>query len=189
MGFVESVEKRRTIYSLNKDLPVTKEAVVETVERVTKAIPDAFNMRSQRVVVVTGDNQEKLWDAVYAAFEGQVPKEKIDSFKAAFGTILYYTDEAVVKSLQEQYALYANNFPVWASQANGMLQIDIWTALFEMGVGASLQHYNPVIDEAVAKLLNLPASWKLVAQMPFGGIGAPANAKPGEDIGERVLVK
>ena len=36
------------------------------------------------------------------------------------------------------------------------------------GLGASLQHYNPLIDEAVAREWQLPASWKLTAQMPFG---------------------
>ena len=34
-----------------------------------------------------------------------------------------------------------------------MLQINIWTALRELGVGANLQHYNPlVIDDAVRAL-------------------------------------
>ncbi|MDR1959368.1 MAG: hypothetical protein LBQ54_10080 [Planctomycetaceae bacterium] len=35
-------------------------------------------------------------------------------------------------------------------------------------MGASLQHYNPLIDEAVRKEWNLPESWQLIAQMPFG---------------------
>jgi len=61
-----------------------------------------------------------------------------------------------VKALQEKFPLYAANFPVWANQANGMLQINIWTALRELGVGANLQHYNPVIDDTVKSLFDLP---------------------------------
>ena len=102
--------------------------------------------------------------------------------------MLYFYDEDVVKKLQEQYPAYAHNFPIWSQQANGMLQFTIWTALRDLNVGANIQHYNPVIDDAVKKLFNLPDSWKLVAQMPFGGIAAEPDAKEPEDIATRVKV-
>ena len=57
-----------------------------------------------------------------------------------------------------------------------MLQFAVWTLLEEAGLGASLQHYNPLIDEAVKRVWQIPDSWQLLAQMPFG---APAGA-PGE---------
>lgn len=41
-----------------------------------------------------------------------------------------------MKKLEEQFPLYAPNFPVWASQANGMLQISLWSALREKGIAA-----------------------------------------------------
>lgn len=44
-------------------------------------------------------------------------------------------------------------------------------------IGASNQHYNPLINEAVQKTFDLPASWTLRAQMPFGSIEAPAGEK------------
>ena len=62
------------------------------------------------------------------------------------------------------------------------------TALAERGIGANVQHYNPVIDEALARLFEVPASWKLVAQMPFGGIAAEPEAKEKEDIALRVRI-
>jgi uncharacterized protein len=40
-----------------------------------------------------------------------------------------------------------------------------------------LQHYNPLIDAEVAKQWNLPASWKLRAQMPFGSNLQPFTEK------------
>lgn len=40
----------------------------------------------------------------------------------------------------------------------------------EAGVGANIQHYNPVIDERVAKEWNISANLVLRAQMPFGEI-------------------
>lgn len=188
MGIIASLEKRRTYYQINKELPVAEQEVISAVERATELVPDAFNMKSSRVVVALGEKQDQLWDAVAAAFDGKVPQDKIDSFKAGAGTVLYFYDEAVVKGLQEAFSLYADNFPVWANQASGMLQISIWSALRELGVGASLQHYNPVIDEAVKKLFDLPDSYKLIAQMPFGGIAAEPDVKEAEDISLRVKV-
>lgn len=58
-----------------------------------------------------------------------------------------------------------------------MFQYIVWTALSDMGLGVNLQHYNPLIDEAVKVHWNLPNEWKLVAQMPFGELLSPAGEK------------
>lgn len=69
-----------------------------------------------------------------------------------------------------------------------MLQLAVWCGLRELGIGASLQHYNPVIDEAVRKLVHVPDSYVLVAQMPFGDIVSEPEPKDKEDITKRVSV-
>lgn len=69
-----------------------------------------------------------------------------------------------------------------------MHQYAIWTALASLGVGASLQHYNPVIDQAVAETWKVPASWKLRAQLVFGGIAAPAGEKQFAPLADRLKV-
>jgi len=79
--------------------------------------------------------------------------------------------------LQEQFALYADNFPVWSEHSTGIAQFAVWTALAEAGIGASLQHYNPLPDAAAAREWNIPASWKLRAQLPFGSNEAPFTEK------------
>jgi predicted oxidoreductase (fatty acid repression mutant protein) len=189
MGILESIGKRRTYYQINKELPVAVEKIRKVVEQATELTPDAFNMKSARVVLALGAKQDALWDAVYDAFGGKVAREKIDGFKAGAGTVLYFYDEEVIKSLQSQFPMYAENFPTWAQRANGMLQFAIWTALRDLDVGANIQHYNPVIDKAVQDLFDLPASWKLIAQMPFGGIVAEPEPKEQEDIAIRVQVQ
>ena len=40
----------------------------------------------------------------------------------------------------------------------------------------------------VEKMFGVPDSWKLIAQMPFGGIAAEPQAKDKEDIKARVKV-
>lgn len=186
MKIIDVLQKRRTYYNLNKILPVSKSEVKRVVEEITELVPDAFNMKSARVIVVTDNKQDELWDGIYDVFEGKVPRDKIDGFKAAAGTILYFYDEEVVESLQKKFPIYADNFPIWANQANGMLQINIWTGLRELGIGANLQHYNPVIDSLVQEMFEIPKSWKLIAQMPFGGIVTEPEPKAKENIEERV---
>ena len=186
MKLIDDLKQRRTYYNLNKTLPVSKSEVKRVVEEITELVPDAFNMKSARVIVVTDNKQDELWDRIYDTFEGKVPRDKIDGFKAAAGTILYFYDTEVVETLQKQFPLYADNFPVWANQANGMLQINIWTGLRELGIGANLQHYNPVIDSLVQEMFTVPKSWKLLAQMPFGGIVSEPEPKVKENIEERV---
>jgi len=186
MKIQESLQKRRTYYSIDSKLPVDEKNVEELVASLTELVPDAFNMKSSRVAVAFGSTHQKLWDRIYDVFDGKVPREKIDSFRAGAGTILYFYDEATLQSMQEKFPRYAENFPLWAQQSSGMLQISIWSGLRELGIGASLQHYNPVIDSAVTELLGLPKSWRLIAQMPFGGIVSEPEAKEKENISRRV---
>lgn len=189
MSIIHSLEKRRSYYNIKKELPVDIEEVIQQIEIITELVPDAFNMKSARIVVALEEKQDLLWDSIYDVFGGQVPREKIDSFKAGAGTVLYFIDQAVVEGLQGQFPLYADNFPGWALQANGMLQLSIWSGLRELGIGASLQHYNPVIDEKIRSLFGLPESYVLIAQMPFGGIVAELDPKEKEDISKRVRIE
>lgn len=188
MSIIESLENRRSYYQITKELPVGENELVSRIEKLTELVPDAFNMKSSRVVVALGEKQELLWNTVFDVFGGKVPREKIDSFRAGAGTILFFYDEEVVNALRAQFPRYAENFPAWALQSSGMLQLSVWSGLRELGVGASLQHYNPAIDEAVRRLFLLPDSFHLVAEMPFGGIAAEPSPKEPEDIARRVKI-
>ena len=185
----DALLKRRSIYALNKEIGMSDEDIQALVEDMVRLVPDAFDMKSQKVVLALGDKHDKLWDAIYDEFGGKVAREKIDSFKAAAGTVLYFYDNDIVKGLQEKFPAYADNFPVWANHANAMLQSNVWVALRELNIGANLQHYNPVIDETVRKLFNIPESFVLVAQMPFGKIVEQLKEKEPENIKDRVVIK
>jgi uncharacterized protein len=63
-------------------------------------------------------------------------------------------------------------------------QLICWTALEKEGYGATLQHYNEVIAQRVQSDFNVPVTWRLLAQMPFGkptGAPAPKTFNPLED--------
>ena len=193
--FLDALAKRRTQYVLGKTLPRSKDEVVELIQSAVKHAPSSFNSQSSRVVILFGAESEKLWSLTKEELRKIVPAEnfaqteaKVDSFAAGAGTVLFFEDQDVVKGLQEQFALYADNFPIWSDQASGMAQLAVWTALSEVGIGASLQHYNPLIDAGVASTWNIPATWKLRAQMPFGSHEAEIGEKSFMDDAERFKV-
>lgn len=194
-GYFDAVKKRRSVYAISKELPVSAEKVQEIVEQAVLHSPSSFNSQSARAVVLFGAEHDKLWDLTSETLRKIVPAEqfegtaqKMASFKAGAGTVLFFEDQSVVKTLQENFALYADNFPVWSNQSSGILQHVVWTGLAEAGVGASLQHYNPLIDDEVKSTWGLPAEWKLIAQLPFGGIVTPPGEKEFEPIEKRVKV-
>lgn len=116
-------------------------------------------------------------------------EEKINSsFACGYGTVLFFEEQNIIETLQKSFPLYADNFPVWSEQASGMLQFAVWTLLEDAGFGASLQHYNPLIDSEVHRAWNIPAEWKLRAQMPFGSPTAVPSEKEFLPIEERVKV-
>ncbi|MGC6768692.1 nitroreductase family protein [Enterococcus sp. LJL128] len=183
-NFVQELKKRRSIYALGTNLTKSNEEITALVKEVVKESPSAFNSQTQRVVFLFGDAHKKLWSLTEDALKPLTPAEafpntqaKLQGFAGAAGTILFFEDQDVVKSLQEQFELYADNFPVWSEQASGLTQANVWTALAQENIGANLQHYNPVIDEAVAKEWSIPANWKLRAQLVIGSIEAPAGEK------------
>jgi hypothetical protein len=194
--FFEAIRNRRTYYAIGKEPIVSPECIQELVGEAVKYSPSAFNSQSSRVVVLLGEHHEKLWDIATAELKKIIPAEsfqdtrnRIDgAFRSGFGTILFFEDMSVVESLQQQFPLYKENFPVWSQQSSGMLQFVVWTALELKGLGASLQHYNPVIDEAVKEAWSLSEQWKLIAQMPFGNPVSPPGAKEFMPIEQRVKI-
>ncbi|MFC8563773.1 nitroreductase family protein [Peribacillus frigoritolerans] len=191
--FYTAIKERRSYYGINKEVQVSDEKIKEIVEFAVKHTPSAFNSQSSRLVVLTGSAHDKLWDITTQALRKAVgegdfsgTQQKMDSFKAGYGSILFFEDESVVKSLQEQFATYADNFPIWSQQTSGMHQLVVWTALEAEGLGATLQHYNPLIDDEVKKEWNVPSNWKLIAQMPFGNPTAQPGDKEFKPLEDRI---
>lgn len=195
-NFFDAVKRRRTRYALSKDSVISEERIREIVSEAVKHSPSAFNSQSARVVVLFGEQHDRLWDIVKAELKKIMPpegfgatEEKINgAFRSGYGTVMFFEDQSVVEGLQKQFPLYKDAFPVFSLNSAGMLQYVVWTALAEQGIGASLQHYNPVIDEAVRVAWDLPTSWKLSAQMPFGKPIADPVEKTFQPIESRVKI-
>ncbi|HGF7742125.1 TPA: nitroreductase family protein [Enterococcus faecium] len=182
--FTDTLKNRRSIYHLGRNVSLSNEELTTLTKEAIKESPTAFNAQSTRAVILFGDAHEKLWEITEEALRPLTPAEafpntqnKLAGFKNGYGTVLFFKDTDVVKGLQEQFELYADNFPDWSEQSNGIATANTWVALVDKGLGANLQHYNPVIDEAVAKEWNIPSNWKLRSQLVFGSPETPAGEK------------
>ncbi|KAF1302908.1 nitroreductase family protein [Enterococcus saccharolyticus] len=183
-NFLETLQNRRSIYALGRNVELTETEIEELVKNVVEASPTAFHAQGTRAVILFGDAHEKLWSLTQDALEPLTPaeafegtKQKLAGFKAGYGTVLFFSDLDTVKNLQEQFPLYADSFPGYAEQEHGIAAANTWTAFAEAGLGGNLQHYNPVIDEAVAAEWNIPANWKLRSQLVFGSKEGDAGEK------------
>ncbi|GHS90760.1 nitroreductase [Bacteroidia bacterium] len=195
-NFKEALMNRRSYYAISDKSPVSDKEIEDIVKTAVKYVPSAFNSQSTRIIVLLKDHHKKLWEIVKSSLKKIVPENefpktvaKIDGcFAAGYGTVLFFEDQSIIKGLQEQFPLYAGNFPVWSDNTAGMHQLAVWTMLEDAGLGASLQHYHPLIDEEVAKTWHFNKNWKLTAQMPFGTPVQQPEEKQFQPVEERAKV-
>lgn len=193
--FHEAIQKRRSIYKIGNKSILSHNEIKKLVECCLFNAPTAFNAQSARTIVLFGESNQKFWDMVIDTLKEHVSnngfektKEKIQQFAAGIGTILFFEEEKTLQHLQKNFPTYADNFPKWAEQGNGILQYMIWTSLSENGIGASIQHYNPLIDEKTEKMFKISKSWRMIAQMPFGSIEGAPGVKTHLPLEERIKV-
>ncbi|KAJ7288469.1 Nitroreductase-like protein [Mycena rebaudengoi] len=104
---------------------------------------------------------------------------------------MFFEDQAVVDDISKKLPAYAKHFPVWSTNAAGILHHVVWTAFTLEGLGANLQHEGAYSDGLVAtihKTFGLPTTWTSTAIMPFGTPAAPLAEKSFSPIEDRVKV-
>ncbi|MCT4662999.1 MAG: nitroreductase family protein [Tissierellales bacterium] len=190
-NYKEAIGKRRSIYELSKESTISDDEIQDILVYALDHTPSAFNSQSGRVVLLLDNEHNELWLMIEEELRKRVPaerfestKKKMDGFREAYGTVLFFEDYSIVEELENKFPRYAHNFSPWSYQSSGMLQYNIWTSFAIEGMGASLQHYNEVIEEAVKQRWDIPSKWKLISQMPFGKIkGGPGNKEiiPADD--------
>lgn len=195
-SFIEALEHRRSYYNITNSSPISDEQLELILQTAIKHVPSAFNSQSTRVVLLLGENHQKLWKFTKERLRAIVPahafaatEAKIDGcFAAGYGTILFFEDQSVVKGLQDAFPLYKDNFPIWSQHTSAMHQLAVWTMLEDEGLGASLQHYTPLIDQDVYNEWGINPTWQLVAQMPFGKPTKDPDKKVFNALEERILL-
>ena len=178
------MRKRRSIYALSNRVSHSPEYLTELIKQAVRCCPSAQNAQSARVVILLEHAHYKFWEMVRNIQRNQLPERifegasvKLDRCSSAYGTVLFFEDQAVIQTLQKHKPLQAHDFEIWSEQTSGMVQFAVWTALSSTGLGASLHHYNPNINHETAKMFDLPDSWQFKSQLVFGSIVKPAIAK------------
>ncbi len=192
----EALEHRRSYYALSSHSPVSDAEIEKIITFAARHVPSAFNSQSTRMVLLLGEHHRRLWDIVKETLRKIVPaksfpatEKKIDtSFAAGYGTVLFFEERTIIQGLQKSFPAYEDKFPVWSQHTSAMHQLSIWTLLEDAGFGASLQHYNPLIDDSVRREWQLPETWELVAQMPFGKPLQEPESKEFQSMDERVRI-
>lgn len=193
---LNTLKQRRSIYALGTNVKQNEDEIAGLIKEAIKESPSAFNGQTVRALILFGDASNSVWDIVEKRLKSEVPtdeaykktQDKIATFRAGFGTVLFFTETDTVHFQEENFALYADNFQDWFEQAIGGAQQAVWVALAEADLGASLQHYNPLIDDQIAEKFDIPASWHLRGEMPFGSIEAPAGPKEYLDDADRFQI-
>ena len=192
MEFRDAVSARRSEYMLDSQ-GVDVDAVVSVLRGIAGKVPSSFNAQSARMFVLAGEDHRRFWGIVEDVltersrdperFRGT--QAKLAGFSVAAGTILFYEVDAKTEELMEEHPSYRDLFPQWAEHGNAMMQFAFWTAIADMGLGANIQHYNPIVDARVAEEFGIPDGYRLIAQMVFGRVVTPAGPKDkltGEDL-------
>lgn len=183
--FKDLQKKRRSTYVVGKNTDVSQDEIVAQIREIAKEVPTAFNSQTSRHVVLFNDQVEKFWSKIE-----DVQKEVLDAdtwaamgpviqgSKNALGTVLFFEDRDAVSNgipaaAARQEAYKQNNA--------GNAQYAIWLGLTELGLGGSLQHFNvgyeQGFDSAIREMFDLPDSYELIAQLPFGSIEQEYDAK------------
>jgi uncharacterized protein len=181
---IEVFKRRRTQYSLGTNLMISADTIDALIRESVRLAPSPFHSQSSRAVILFGDENQRLWNIVRDELATILSAEvlepslvKIDRLAAGVGTVLFFEDQQTIHDLQQEFPRFSEHFPAWSEQSGGMAQFAVWTTLANASIGASLQHYNPLIDAKVQQTWDIPKSWKLRAQMPFGSNEAPILEK------------
>ena len=196
---LDLIKERRSNYTLSPESTISDEEIQKILEVALEEAPSTFGSFTTRLVLLLKEEHYKFWDIVTETIKAVTPTEhweagtkaRLAGFRNAYGTVLYFEDPENTRVLEEKYAFAKDKFSVWSQHTSAIHQFIIWTALTNAGMGVNLQHYNPLIDEKTKAAFNIPSSWILVAQMPFGKPTNPPGPKPSamkKPLSERLLV-
>jgi hypothetical protein len=94
--FIDILKNRRSYYPLSKDLTISTDRIQEIVKESLLHVPSSFNSQTNRVIVLFGEEHQKLWDIVTEVLKAVVPPEKweptgkkMEMFHGAAGTVSY----------------------------------------------------------------------------------------------------
>ena len=108
-NFTDLQTKRRSIYALGKDVELSNQELIDTIQGAVLNTPTAFNSQTSRVVILLDEESDDFWNEIaYSELEKVTPadafegtKERLKGFAQAKGTILFRLHEGI-RSVKEK---------------------------------------------------------------------------------------
>jgi predicted oxidoreductase (fatty acid repression mutant protein) len=147
---LELAKNRRTIYALTNESPVSNDAIETIIKNAVLHVPSSFNTQTTRIILLLGEEHQRLWDITLGAMEnlvaaGVVPRQlfethskpKLSGFRAAYGTVcfksscrlipdlakvLFFIEYDALTEIKKKFPTYANKFDPYALESNAMSQ-------------------------------------------------------------------
>ena len=177
--------KRRSTYVTGKNTDLSQEEISRAIREAAKNVPTAFNSQTSRLVVVFDDANERVWKEIYNVQKDVLDEATwgmmgpvIEGAGQGVGTILFFEDRDAVK---ENIPADEHRQNLYKQDNSSNHQYAAWLTLAELGLGGTLQHFNigyeEGFDKVIRDLLDLPESYEMIAQMPFGSIEQEYEAK------------
>ncbi|KAJ3076440.1 hypothetical protein HDU98_003304 [Podochytrium sp. JEL0797] len=176
-AFEQLLVTRRSHRATTATSILSDDRLEKLVQTALNQAPSAFDSQSSCAVLLLKEEHVKLWETAKANvtktqkgehLEGSLTK--FSGYQSGYGTVLIYEDSTSIESLQSKLPPLKDLLSEWQNHGSGILQFVVWSLLAEAGLGASLQHQQKFVEEHVAVTYGVPETWKLVAQIPFGGI-------------------
>lgn len=189
----ELLAQRRSIRRLNGGT-----LAPETVDRLQEAVlrtPAAFGVVPWQVVILR-EERETFWDEVEGGFRAGLNGERLDrylgrlaGFRDGAAVILIYEDLSALPTLRVNWGLAEQTAQEFVQQGLGMVQLALWLVLTADGLVTSLQHWDWLIQDHLATLLDLPSDrYRLVATLPVGLPAEPPRDAPPVDSAQVVRI-
>ena len=149
-----------------------------TRQRLLEAVsltPAAFNLPPWHVVLVH-ERRDALWSEVEAGFREHLSEDRLEryldrleGFRAGVAVALVFADQRVDRALREEKGVSEQTAIEFVQQALGMVQLALWLGITAEGLASSLQHWDDLIGERMARFCGLaPNDFRLAATMPIG---------------------
>ena len=177
--------QRRSVRAL-QDGPLP-DGMLEALGSAIDSTPAAFGMSPWQVVLLH-ERRGMFWDVVERSFREHLTGEqldryltRLDGFRPAVVVAMVYEDLSVRERLVSERGLSSETGFDFALQGLGMVQLGMWLAATGFGLGASLQHWDWMVEAALAEFAGLPqACFRLVSVMPFGHPAEDASTPAGD---------
>jgi uncharacterized protein len=77
-----------------------------------------------------------LLSVLYTEEQIAVHKPKIAGYKAGYGSVAFFEDQASIQAFCDNMPAFTEAFKTWSETSSGMHQFAVWTALEAEGFGA-----------------------------------------------------